>query len=57
MRLSHLKWAEISNRMKILYLLIVAVTQNQTLTVTNLDFVRLQRKYADRYIVCNSDNK
>jgi hypothetical protein len=25
------------------------LTQNQTLTVTNPDFVRLHRKYADRY--------
>jgi hypothetical protein len=59
MRLSHLKLAEIATRMKILYYLIVAVflTQNQTLTVTNADFVRLHRKYADRYVVIVIINK
>jgi hypothetical protein len=50
MRLSHLKLAEISNRMKIL-------TQHQTLTVINPDFVRLHRKYPDRYVVIVIINK
>jgi hypothetical protein len=33
------------------------VTQNQTLTVTNPDLVRLHRKYADRYVVIVIINK
>jgi hypothetical protein len=33
------------------------MTQNQTLTVTNPDLVRLHRKYADRYVVIVIINK
>jgi hypothetical protein len=33
------------------------LTQNQTLTVTNPDFVRLHRKYANRYVVVMIINK
>jgi hypothetical protein len=57
MRLSHLKLAEISNRLKNSVLTVAVPDTKSTLTVTNPDFVRLHRKYADRYVVIVIINK